>query len=247
MAAPPPGHGQLIRQLETIILLSADDRRAIATLPLRIKEFRENRDLIREGSRPTDCCLIISGLVARYKMVASGRRQILSFHFAGDMPDLQSLNLERMDHGLVALTPTRAAFIPHEAVRRVIASHAGVGEALVRHAMVDGSIFREWIANVGRRTALERIAHLICECFVRMRALGLADQESFELPLTQGELGDATGLSNVHVNRTMKELRQLGVIKTAGKLHSIADWDMLQETGDFDPGYLHLRIGKRGG
>lgn len=244
MVAAQPEHNLLARQLETITILRPDDRAAIAALPLRLKDFRENRDVIREGQRPTECCLIISGLVARYKMVAGGRRQILSFHFAGDLPDLQSLNLERMDHSLLALTPARVAFIPHEAVRRLIGSHAGIREALVRAAMVDGSIFREWIANVGQRSALERVAHLICECFVRMRALGLASRESFELPLTQGELGDATGLSNVHVNRTMKELRRIGVIKTAGKLHSIEDWDLLQETGDFDPAYLHLRSGK---
>jgi CRP-like cAMP-binding protein len=241
VVAPSPEHGLLIRQLETIIPISVSDRTAIAVLPFKTKDFRENRDLIREGSQPTDCCLILSGLVARYKIVASGRRQILSFHFPGDLPDLQSLTLERMDHGLTALTPTRAAFIPHEAVRSLIAEHASMREALVRHAMVDGSIFREWIANVGQRTALERVAHLICECFVRMQALGIVSRKTFELPLTQGELGDATGLSNVHVNRTMKELRRLGAIKTAGIVHSITDWDLLQETGDFDPNYLHLR------
>jgi CRP-like cAMP-binding protein len=114
---------------------------------------------------------------------------------------------------------------------------------LAKHALVDGSIFREWIANVGRRNALERISHVICECFTRMRSLGLVGQSSFELPLTQAEFGDATGLSNVHVNRTMQELRRQGLIATKGKTHSILDWEKLKETADFRPGYLHLRTG----
>jgi CRP-like cAMP-binding protein len=236
-----PDHAQLIRQIETIAELSEPDRAALATLPMRMKTVDEDRDIVREGSRPTECCLILEGLVCRYKMVARGRRQIVSFHFPGDMPDLQSLHLEVMDHSLAALTPARVAFIPHDAVRAMIHSNSGVADALVKHALVDGSIFREWVANVGRRTALERIAHVICESFVRMRALGLVKQDTFELPLTQLEIGDATGLSNVHVNRTLQELRRLLVIKTAGKVHTILDWELLQETADFRPDYLHLR------
>ena len=113
--------------------------------------------------------------------------------------------------------------------------------ALTRHALIDGSIFREWVANVGRRTALERIAHLMCETYSRMLALNLVQPGSFELPLTQTELGDATGLSNVHVNRTLQQLRKLGLITTNKRMHSILDWDLLKETADFNPAYLHLR------
>jgi CRP-like cAMP-binding protein len=174
-------------------------------------------------------------------MRASGRRQILSFHFSGDMPDLQSLYLRTMDHSLASVTAARVAFVPHEAVRALVHAHEGVANALSRLAVVAGSIFGEWIFNVGRRNARERIAHVICECFVRMRALGVATKSNFELPLTQLELSDATGLSQVHVNRTMRELRRLGLIESNGKVHGILDWEMLQETADFDPSYLHLR------
>jgi CRP-like cAMP-binding protein len=238
-------HSRLIRQLETIAELSAADKAVLAALPLRLKSIRENRDIVREGDRPAECCLILKGLVCRAKMVAGGRRQILSFHFPGDLADLQSLNLGIMDHSLTALTPTQVAFITHDAIRAAINASAGVREAFVTHAMVDGAIFREWIANVGRRTATERIAHIFCECFVRMRALGLVSEETFELALTQADLADAAGLSNVHVNRTLQELRRLGVIKTTGKMHAILNWDLLQEIGDFNPAYLHLKASAR--
>ena len=236
-----PNHARLISQLESIANLCDADRAALASLPMRVREIGENRDFVREGDRPIEICLVLEGLVCRHKIVAGGRRQIVSFHFPGDLPDLQSLHLDVMDHSLSALTPARVGFIPHDAIRTVMRSQTGIGDAIAKHSLVDGSIFREWVANVGRRTALERIAHVICECFTRMRALGLAQKETFELPLTQLEIGDATGLSNVHVNRTMQQLRRLALIKTVGKRHTILDWEQLQETADFRPGYLHLR------
>lgn len=241
MATPTPEHARLIRQLESTSELSADDRAAIAALPFRVKTVAEKRDIIREGGKPTESCLILEGFACRYKMLSSGRRQILSFHFPGDMPDLHSLHLRVMDHALLSVTPVRAAFIPHDAVRAIMRARSGVGDALGRHQMIDAAIYREWICNIGRRSAIERVAHLICESFVRMRSVGLASAEGFELPLTQTEIGDATGLSNVHVNRTMKELRTLGLVKTNAKVHGILNWDALQEVGDFDPTYLQLR------
>jgi CRP-like cAMP-binding protein len=233
-------HDLLIRQIETVSRLTPDARTHLRDLPFRTRLIEENRDVFREGQRATECCVILSGLACRYKIVGGGRRQILSLHFAGDVPDLQSLLLDKMDHNLGMLTAGAVAFIPHEAIRALSAKNPSVAEALGRQALVDGSIFREWIANVGRRIAIERIAHLICECFTRMRALGLADNDSFDLQMTQAELGDATGLSNVHVNRTMQSLKKAGIIGTEGRSHKILDWRRLQETGDFDPAYLHL-------
>lgn len=240
MSAPTSEHVRLIRQLESTSELSTNDRAAIMALPLRIRTITEKRDIIREGTQPTESCLILDGIACRYKMLSNGRRQILSFHFPGDMPDLHSLHLKIMDHSLLAVTPVRAAFIPHDVVRAIKRAHPGVGNALDRYSMIDAAIYREWICNVGRRTALERVAHLICECYARMRAVGIATLSNFELPLTQTEIGDASGLSNVHVNRTMKELRRLGLIETNAKIHGILNWEKLQEAGDFDPAYLQL-------
>lgn len=231
----------LLRQLDSVVELAPEDRAAVLSLPYRIKAVAEKRDLLREGSHPVESCLVLEGIVCRYKMLSNGRRQILSFHFPGDMPDLQSLYLRTMDHSIAAITPARVAFIPHESVRTLIRAQPNVADALSRSTMIDASIYREWIANVGRRTALERVAHVICECFARLRAVGLAKLRTFELPLSQMELADATGLSNVHVNRTMRELRRLGLVETNSKVHGIVDWELLQETADFDPAYLHLR------
>jgi len=241
MPAAADDHAPLIRQLESTGDLSDKDRNALRTLPLRIRTLAERRDIFREGSQPTESCLVLDGILCRYKMLSNGRRQILSFHFAGDMPDLQSLYLNAMDHSLASITTARIALVSHDAVLSLIHAHPGVSDALARHAMIDASIFREWIANVGRRTSIERVAHVICECFVRMRALGVAQLSDFELPLTQSELADATGLSNVHVNRTMKEIRRLKLVETNGSVHGIRDWELLQEAADFDPAYLHLR------
>jgi CRP-like cAMP-binding protein len=213
----------------------------LGQLPMRQKTMADGEDIVREGDRPTESCLVIEGMACRYKLVAGGQRQIVSLHFSGDIPDLQSLLIEKMDHGLSALTPIRLGFIPHDAIRIAMSRYEGVRAALFKHTLVDASIFRQWLANVGRRSALQRIACLFCECYVRSKALGLTREHTFELPLTQTELGDATGLSAVHVNRTLQQLRHSGLIKTTGAAHTILNWHELREVGDFDASYLHLR------
>jgi CRP-like cAMP-binding protein len=242
MSNVSPEHALLIRQLEIIADLGLEDREALAALPMRTRNVPAGEDLVSEGDRPSESCLVLSGLVCRYKLAGGGGgRQILAFHFPGDLPDLQSLTLEVMDHGLLALSPVRAAFIPHAAIHQAVEEKRGVRNALLKCGFVDGSIFREWIANVGRRNALERVAHVFCECFTRMTARGLANGQSFEFLLTQAELADATGLSNVHVNRTMQQLRRSRLVKTEGRKLEILDWPGLQAAGDFDPSYLHMR------
>lgn len=238
---PPTDHDRIIARLNTIARLDETDREALRRLPLRIKRFDENSDLVSQGARPLECCVILDGMAARYKVVGGGRRQLLSIHFPGDLPDLQGLHLTHMDHGIYALTPVRAAFISHEVVRALTRSSAKISDILVRHALIDASIFREWISNIGRRTGFERIAHIFCEVFVRMRVLGLAEHDSFRLPMTQAELGDATGLSPVHVNRVLQRMRKEGLISSRGDVHAIGDWERLRAAGDFSEDYLHLR------
>lgn len=235
------GHEHLVRQLETITELGDADRAVFASLPLRVRDVAEGHDIVRLGDRPSESCLVISGLLCRYKPVGDGGRQIVSLHFAGDMPDLQSLQLEVMDHALVALTPSRVGFIPHSAIKAAMDRYPGVRAALVKHMLVDASICRQWLANVGRRTGLQRVAALLCECCIRSHALGLANHDAFVLPITQAEIGDATGLSYVHVNRTLQTLRRCRLIRSNGAAHEILDWDQLCSVADFDPSYLHLR------
>ncbi len=144
-----------------------------------------------------------------------------------------------MDHGISCMTGARAAFIPHQALQGAMRTHGRLADLFMKHTLIDASIFRDWIANLGRRSAYQRMAHLFCEVFVRMRMLGLAEEESFRLPMTQSELADACGLSPVHVNRVLQRLRREGLIISTGDVHAIANWDGLREAGDFDETYLH--------
>lgn len=237
---PSSEHTRLIRKLETTATISAEEQSALGELPLRLRAFPTSTDLLREDQPSTECCLILEGLACRYKVLGAGQRQILSLHLPGDIPDLMSLHLETMDHGLASLGRGRAAYIPHGAVRELCDRHPNLAATLWRDTLIDASIGREWLAGVGRRTAHQRIAHLICEIFVRSRALGLIDEGAFALPVTQAELGDATGLSTVHVNRVLQDLRRDELITWRGRSILVLDWERLSLAADFDPGYLHL-------
>ena len=243
MATSPPSreHARLIRKLESIGFLGADEIAAICELPLELRTFPDGADLVRECDVPSHCCLIIEGLAARYKLTGDGQRQIMSFHWAGDVPDLQSLHLRTMDHSLTAITPVTAAFIPHDSIHRLVAAYPRIGSLLWRDTLIDAAIFREWLTSVGRRSAYSRIAHLLCELYLRARAVGLTGDQTMEMPITQAELGDALGLSSVHVNRSLQELRRDGLIVSRGRMLVITDWPGLQAAGDFDPTYLHIQ------
>lgn len=235
---------RLIRRLEVDTTpLSQRERDAILRLPLTIKELRADQDIVREGDQPSQCCVVIEGFQCRYKMLRDGERQIMSFHVPGDIPDLQSLFLATMDHSLGTMTPNRVAFIAHDALRDLIRERPGVAERLWRETLIDAAIFREWITNVGSRDAYTRIAHLICEVFVRLRSVGLADGMTFEFPITQTEIADATGLSTVHVNRSIQQMRADGVISIERSVCTIPDFDRLKDAAMFDPNYLHLAEG----
>ncbi|MGQ7792833.1 Crp/Fnr family transcriptional regulator [Faunimonas sp. B44] len=232
---------RLVRRLESIAEISEVERQALIELPMTVRDVQKGADIVREGDRPSECCLVLEGFVCRYKILAEGKRQILSFHPPGDIPDLQSLHLKTMDHSLGALTPTRAGFIAHSAMANLIDRHPRLGALFWRETLIDAAIFREWMVGLGRQTAIQRVAHVICEMAMRCRAVGLADERSFVLPVTQTELGDALGLSTVHVNRVLRELREadLAVMRTGTV--TVLDWEGLRQMAEFDPGYLHLR------
>jgi CRP-like cAMP-binding protein len=236
-----PDVGVLIRKLEAIAELSPEDRAAVSALPVSIKDIQADQDIVRDGDRPSQCFLVLEGFFARQKVLSNGRRQILSFHIPGDIPDLLSLHLEVMDHSVASVVPSKVAYIPHTALRAVIGSHPAVGEALWRDTLIDGAVFREWMTGIGRRSAYTRIAHLFCEVVVRMAAVDLADGRGVRLPVTQAEIGDSLGLSTVHVNRVLQELRREGLISLRGSKLIVKDWGGLKRAGDFDPSYLHLR------
>jgi len=232
---------RLIVKLETISSLTAAEKEALTGLPFKLRELPENSDLVRQGDAPREACLIVKGFACRYKVLGEGQRQIMSFHIPGDIPDLQSLHLKVMDHSLMALTPIQAAMVPHEALLAITRAYPGIAAAFWRDTLIDAAVFREWLAGVGRRSAHQRIAHLLCEVYVRLRSVGLAQKDSFELPVTQAELADSLGLSPVHVNRVLQDLRRDGVIASRGRFVAIGDWPRLKAAGDFDPAYLHLK------
>jgi CRP-like cAMP-binding protein len=230
----------LLRKLSSLGPISAEEAAVIQALPFVIRDFRSGQDIVRERDRPAQACVMLSGLTCRVKIVGDGARQINSCHIPGDIPDLQSLLLHKMDHGLTTVTRSRVALVPHSALMQLITAHPRLGLLLWRDTLIDGSIFREWMCSIGRRPALVRIAHLFCELFVRYRTIALTEGSSMPFHLTQTNLGDAQGLSVVHVNRVIRELRQEGLIEIGDRRLTILDWDALSALADFDEEYLHL-------
>lgn len=229
----------LVRRLQSVVDLGSEERTAIRDLPMMVRELRADQDIVREGDHPSQCCILLEGMAFRYKIIGEGRRQIFAFHAPGEVPDLQSLFLKRMDHSLCTLTPVKAGFVRHDALRELLAGCPRVAGALWRETLIESAIFREWMAGLGRRDALTRVAHLFCEMYIRLDAIGRARDGKTELPITQNELADALGISDVHANRTLQELRGRNLITFERGALTIHDWEGLAAAGEFDPAYLH--------
>jgi CRP-like cAMP-binding protein len=234
-----PGGEHLIHKLESIADLTEEERRAVLDLPMLTRHYGEGEDIVREGDCPQECCLILVGFTCRYKLLSDGRRQIMAFHTPGDMPDLQSLHLRVMDHSVGAMMPTLAAFIPHKSMRDLTQSHPGLMHAFWRDTLIDAAIFREWMIGLGRRDAHERIAHLICEMLLRFKGVELAPGNRFNMPVTQADVADALGLSNVHVNRVLQDLRRDELITWTRSAVTVLKWEELKDRAGFDATYLH--------
>ena len=230
----------LLMKLEQRDPLSGAERTALEAAVSRVREVKADDDIVSEGDRPSESSLLIDGFAARYKILTNGRRQITALHILGDFVDLHSFLLHKMDHGVVALTPCRLAVVPHDGLREITERHPHLARLLWLSTLVDGAIHREWLVAMGRRSAVGHMAHLICELFLRLQAVGRTDGETFQLPITQAELGDTIGVSTVHVNRVIQELRGEGLISWRGDRVTINDWDRLRQLADFDPTYLHL-------
>jgi CRP-like cAMP-binding protein len=190
-------------KLQQLIDLTEAEREALGQHRPGSEGCRADVDLISEGDRALGVLPDLEGFACRYKLLSDGRRQIMSFQIPGDLCDLPSLFLPVMDHSIGTLTASKVAWIPHEAVLRLLETYPRINQAFWRDSLIDAAIFREWVVNVGQRSAYERAAHLMCEIFIRFKALGLTNGKSFDLPITQAELADALGLSTVHVNRTL--------------------------------------------
>jgi CRP-like cAMP-binding protein len=238
--------GSLVGKLGFRNKFDAADEQAVLDLPHRTKRLERHGYIVREREKTTHSCLMLSGFAIRYKIVVGGGRQILSIHMKGDIVDLQNSFLDVADHSVQVLTESEVAIIPRDAIKKLALTRPRVGMAMWSDTLVDGSIFREWIANVGRRDAYTRLAHLLCEFSLRLKVAGLGEATEYELPMTQEQLADCTGLTNVHVNRTLKTLEAEGLItRRSSRTVVIGDWRKLAEAGDFDSTYLHLPDGQR--
>ncbi|HXH52253.1 MAG TPA: Crp/Fnr family transcriptional regulator [Sphingomicrobium sp.] len=234
----------MLRKLEYRHELDAADRAAVLDLPHTIKRLEASDYVVRDGDRAEYSCVLLSGFAIRQKVVGSGHRQILAIQMKGEVVDLQNSLLGIADHSVQMLTAGTIALIPRDEIKRISAERPAVGIAMWLDTLVDGSIFREWIANVGRRDARSRLAHLLCEFSLRLKLAGLGEQTNYQLPMTQEQLADATGLTPVHVNRTIRSLEADGLIeRRSARSISIGDWRRLAEVGDFQSTYLHLREG----
>ena len=229
----------LVERWSKYTVLSEADRDAILKLPHRCKEVGRDQHLVREGQAPQACSLLLDGFAFRHKLTREGARQIISIHLPGEMVDLQNALLGVADHNVQTLTRAAIAMIPQPALQEMIDRHPAVGRAMWVETLIDSSIFREWVVNVGRRDAQTRIAHLLCELLMRMEAAGLTREHGYDLPLTQAQLADATGLTPVHVNRVLKALREKGLISLEARSLRVLELGALRAAGDFNELYLH--------
>lgn len=204
------------------------------------RRISAGRDFVVEHSRPGHSTLLLEGFAARYSTLADGGRQITEITIAGDFVDLHSLLMKQMDHGVVALTDVMIANAPHEKLKAVTEKHPHLTRLLWLDTIIDAAIHRQWLVAMGRRSGLAHLAHLLAELYLRLEIVGLAGDYIFSLPLTQTTLGDALGLSAVHVNRLVADLRSEGLVNWSHPRVEIIDWPRLLELAEFDPAYLRL-------
>lgn len=237
-----PDKHPFVRKVESIALspLSVDERAALLALPMHTAQFGACQDIVREDDRPSRCFAVLEGFVAAYKTTLSGKRQVMAYHVPGDVPDLQSLHLMVLDNSIAAVSPCRVGFVEHEAVHALFQAQPGLVGVFWRSTLIDAALAREWMLNIGRREAYARMAHLFCELIIRLEAVGLAPDRTCLLPMTQTELADALGITPVHVNRTMRDLKAAGLITLRSRQLTVNDWEGLKAAAEFDPTYLHL-------
>jgi len=231
----------LTLHLSAFVRLSADDREMLAkALTKRVRVLPPRHDIISEGDRPRFVNVILDGWAQRYKQLADGRRQILSFFVAGDLCDTNVFILRKMDHSLSTVTQVKLAEISQFEFQEIMENSPRISQALWWSELVTVATQREWTTNIGQRTAYERIAHLFCEIFMRLRTIGQTDANGCEFPMTQAEIAEATGLTQVHVNRTIQDLRRNQLIELRGRRLQVLDLGRLEKAAMFNPNYLHL-------
>ena len=229
----------LIRKLEVAHNFTVGDRAVLTEVCGRSRRVEARQDIIRYGDRPSDVHLVLDGFAHRYKMMPEGNRQILAVLVPGDFCDLHVAVLREMDHSIGALTDCTVVDIPVSTICAVTEHHPRITRALWWATLVDEGVLRAWLANIGQREAPERMAHFFCEMLVRLGWIGMTEADAFDLPLTQDELGDVLGMTSVHANRTLRDLREAQLITLQRRRLTILNVDRLKAFCAFDPAYLH--------
>jgi CRP-like cAMP-binding protein len=229
----------LVRRIEAHYPLDRDDKAAILGLPYRLREMDAQSYTVREGDVPEKCTVLLTGYAFRHKLTGEGQRQIVALHIPGDALDFQNLFMRESDHNVQLLTRAEVAEIPQHSIEELVMAQPSVSRAILVSSLVEASIFREWALNIGRRDSRSRIAHLLCEFAYRLSLQGVDPPGDYELPMTQEQLADATGLTPVHVNRVLKALEAEGLINRHRRALHLPDWRRLRDVADFNPRYLH--------
>jgi CRP-like cAMP-binding protein len=230
----------LIGKLEQHGPLTEDERHVVQQITARTVIYSPREDIVPEGSIVNYSSLILEGFAIRYNHSWEGRRQITAFHVAGDFADLHSFLLKKMDNGVAALTSCAVAQVAHADLKEITKQFPYLTRVLWLTTLIDGAVHRAWLTTLGRMEARERLAHFFCEVRDRLEPIGLVRDNTFELPITQEELGDAFGMSTVHVNRVLQELRAEGLISSRGRSLTINDAERLRQMGQYSPDYLHV-------
>lgn len=220
--------------------VSAEEERALRAAIGDVQEIAPDKTIIRAGEEISASTLLLDGLLCRYKDLRDGSRQIMELHVPGDFADLHSFTLKKLDHNVMTLTRARIAFAPHEKLQQITRDHPHLTRLLWFSTNLDAAIHREWMLSLGRRSALSRMANFFCEMRVRLGLIGQATDEGYALDLTQVDLAECLGLTSVHINRTLKELRERELVEFRGGRVAIRDLAALQRLAEFDPAYLHL-------
>jgi CRP-like cAMP-binding protein len=230
----------LLLKLRARDVIPPEEEQALHEAVVEIREHPAARQIVRANTELSESTLLIEGLVCRYKDLKDGQRQISEVHFGGDFVDLHGFPLKKIEHNVGTMTPVRVAIVPHDSLRRITEDHPHLARMLWFSTLVDAAIHREKILSIGRRTALAAIGHLLCEFYLRLEVVGLAAGHRYALPLTQNDLADALGLTSVHVNRMLKQLRDEDLLSFRGGEVVIHDWERLTRAVEFDPAYLYF-------
>ena len=233
---------RFIDKLSNFGKLTDDDTAALTAITATPRKYAARKDLIREGDRPGPVFIVLEGWACRYKILPGGTRQVLAYLMPGDSCDLHVGLLAEMDHSIQTITAATVATVSRVEMDAVMDNHPQIARAMYTGQLIDEGTMRAWITSMGRRSSIERVAHLMCELYLRACNIGLANGTGFALPLSQIMLADSLGMTPVHLNRVVNELQKTGAIALQrGKLIINEPVALVQIAG-FDENYLHRRL-----